>query len=92
MALMNRAMLACTVILEIGLTYKHTLIVCWPHRQELSVIILLSQPHLNEGGCNFPFIQNMKYMMFFYLCVYLLNCVIYLITRCWKFCSEHLVR
>lgn len=54
-----------TVIIEIGLTYKHTLIVRRPHHQDLSVNILLSHPHSDDGGRNFPFIHNMKYLMYF---------------------------
>lgn len=33
-----------TVILEIGLTFKHLSIVCWAHHQELSVVLLLNEP------------------------------------------------
>lgn len=45
------------VILEIGLTYRHRMIVFQPHWQELGLNILLSQPRLNEGDLNFPIVQ-----------------------------------
>lgn len=42
-----------TVILEIGLTFRHIMIAFWPHCQDISLNIILSLPLLNEGGRNF---------------------------------------
>ena len=53
------------MILEIGLTPKLMSIVCRPHRQELRLILLLSEPRKNEGRHNTLFMQNIKYMQYF---------------------------